>query len=355
MGEERGNGSSRSRDSLIHGVAEFLAKVSDCTSLEVLEVSPLAGGAVQENHRVDVVFADGVHQGRHELVLRLDAPTRIAASLARTEEFQVMRAAWEVGAAVPEPLWECRDPAVIGREFFLMRRLPGVAAGHRLVRDPELDPIRERLVERLGRELALIHRIRPPHPELEFLPEPDFSPALDRVAELRGYLDGLPGPQPTIEWGLRWLERRARPSPEVVLCHGDYRTGNYLVDEGEISGVLDWEFARWGDPLEDIGWFCARCWRAGRFDREAGGMASREVFYRGYEREAGVEIDRDGVAYWETMATARWAILALQQGQRYLSEVPEPAHPGGSIELALTARMVPEMEMDILMQLDTHR
>jgi len=42
------------------------------------------------------------------------------------------------------------------------------------------------------------------------------------------------------------------------------------------------------------------------------------------------------------MATLRWAVIALQQGQRHLSG-EEP-----SLELALTARMLPELELDIL-------
>ncbi|MDX1432693.1 MAG: phosphotransferase family protein, partial [Gammaproteobacteria bacterium] len=241
----------------------------------------------------------------------------------------------------------CDDRALIGREFYLMRRLPGVAAGHLLVRDQSLgDDARERLVERLGEELARLHQVEPPHAKLDFLPGPALSPAHGRIAEYRGYLDVLPEAQPVIEWGLRWLERKAPESRDVVLCHGDYRTGNYLVHDGALSGILDWEFARWCDPLEDIGWFCARCWRFGRFEREAGGMGSREAFYRGYERVAGRCVERELVPYWEVMAAVRWAILAIQQGRRHTSG-EEP-----SLELALTGRRVPEMELDILMQID---
>ena len=75
-------------------------------------------------------------------------------------------------------------------------------------------------------------------------------------------------------------------------------------------------------------------------------MGSREAFYRGYERVSGKSIDRELIPYWEIMATVRWAIIALQQGERHTSgeEV--------SLELALTGRMVPEMELDVLMQIE---
>ena len=83
--------------------------------------------------------------------------------------------------------------------------------------------------------------------------------------------------------------------------------------------------------------------RFGQTAREAGGIAGREPFYRGYERVAGRPIDRDAVAYWEVMAHLRWAVIALQQGERFISG-GEP-----SLELALTGRLIPtELELEIL-------
>ena len=75
-------------------------------------------------------------------------------------------------------------------------------------------------------------------------------------------------------------------------------------------------------------------------------MGSREAFYRGYERISGKTINRALIPYWEVMATVRWAVIALQQGHRHTSGEET------SLELALTGRMVPEMELDILMQIE---
>ena len=54
----------------------------------------------------------------------------------------------------------------------------------------------------------------------------------------------------------------------------------------------------------------------------------------------------EAVAYWETAAYLRWAAVAIQQGMRHTSGT-EP-----SIELALTGRMLPEIEQDLLRHLD---
>jgi aminoglycoside phosphotransferase (APT) family kinase protein len=347
VGMNGGNGSVPLGEELSHGLGAFLSEVSDCDSLEIIALERLSGGAVQENYALDAHFSGGSMAGRQELVLRTDAPSGVAASRSRADEFAVLKVAWEAGLKVPEPLWACADDTHIGRAFYVMRRLPGDARGYKLVRDPDLDAVRESLVDHLGEELARLHAIEPPHPELEGLPQPPLSPAHSRIQEYRGYLDKLPDPQPTLEWGLRWLERKAPASDEVVLCHCDYRTGNYLVEQGKLSGILDWEFASWSDPLEDIAWFCARCWRFGQWHQEAGGMGSREAFYEGYERNSGKTINRELIPYWEVMATVRWAIIALQQGHRHTSGEET------SLELALTGRMVPEMELDILMQIDT--
>lgn len=346
MGLNGGSQASHLGREMVHAVGEFLAGVCDCAQLEILDMRLLSGGAVQENFALDIQVEGGSDPGRHALVLRTDANSRVQTSLSRSEEFAVLKAVNAAGVTVPEPLWLCEDPSVIGRTFFVMRRVPGVAAGHKLVRDPGLETARESLLERLGEELARVHAIRPGHPGLEFLPECGYAPALNRVNLYRHYLDALNAPQPALEWCLNWLQRNQPEASQVVLCHSDYRTGNYMVDGGELSGILDWEFAAWSDLHEDIGWFCARCWRFGRTDREAGGMGSRDALYRGYERASGVSIDHDAVAYWEVMAAVRWAVIALQQAERHLSGEEE------SLELALTGRLVPEMEMDALMKID---
>ncbi len=346
MGLNGGSQASHLGKEMVYAVGEYLAGVSDGARLEIRDMRLLSGGAVQENYALDIEVEGGSDPGRHPLVLRTDAPSRVETSLSRSEEFAVLKTAHAAGVTVPEPLWLCEDPSVIGRAFFVMRRIQGVAAGHKLVRDPGLETAREALVERLGEELAKIHAIRPGAQGLEFLPDCGYAPALNRVNLYRRYLDALSSPQPALEWCLNWLERNQPENADVVLCHSDYRTGNYLVDGGKLTAILDWEFTAWSDYHEDIGWFCARCWRFGRHDREAGGMGSRESFYRGYERRSGAIIDPGAVAYWEVMAAVRWAVIALQQAERHLSGEQE------SLELALTGRLVPEMEMDALMQID---
>ena len=325
----------------------FLSVAAGASSVSVANLRLLSGGAIQENWAADISFADGPWQGPLAAVIRTDSPSGVRLSLGRAQEFALFRAAFAAGVTVPEPLWLCEDEGVIGKPFFIMRRVGGIAAGHKLVKDDGAGGGRQHLARQLGCELARIHSIRPPRPDLAFLPEVHGAPALARIAQFRHYLDQHDLPRPAIEYGLRWLELRAPPRSIIVLCHNDYRTGNYMVDANGVTGILDWEFAGWGDPHEDIGWFCARCWRFGAIGREAGGIGARDDFYAGYEAEADARIDRPGVLFWEVMATIRWAMIAIQQAERHTSG-SEP-----SLELALTGHIVPELEQQILEMIAT--
>ena len=128
----------------------------------------------------------------------------------------------------------------------------------------------------------------------------------------------------------------------ICLIHADFRTGNYLVHEGELAAILDWEFAAFGDPHEDLGWMLVRYWRFGADEREAGGIGSRAGFLDGYEAAADWPVDRAVVPYWEVMGTVRWAVIALMQAARHFRAGEE------SLELALTAHVLPVLELDLL-------
>jgi aminoglycoside phosphotransferase (APT) family kinase protein len=220
-----------------------------------------------------------------------------------------------------------------------MERLPGVAAAHLITRDAKLAPDPVRLAGELAENLARLHRIAPPHPALRFL---KTMLARDNIAYFRRYLDTLPRAYPVFEWGLRWCELNAPEREDTALIHRDYRTGNYLVNDGRLSGVLDWEFAAWGNPLEDVAWICVRYWRFARPDLEVGGIARAEDFVPAYERASGRKVSRRDLDYWQVMGNLRWAMIVLQQVDRHLSGV-QP-----SLELALTGHIVSQLELEIL-------
>ena len=324
-------------------LARSLAEASGAGAVEIGRIALLPGGAIQENWGIDADFDGGPLSGPQRLVLRCDGLTGVPSSLGRIEEFAVLQAAFAAGVTLPEPLFACADPGVLGKPFFVMRRVGGSAAGRPITLDSALEPARPAIAERLGRELARLQTIRPPRADLDFLPS--IGP-VEHIAQFRTYLDRHPNPRPVLEWALRWAETHAPEPLPSVLCHRDFRTGNYMLDGAKLTAILDWEFAGWGDPDEDIGWLCCKGWRFGRLDREAGGIAERAPFYRGYESESGRRLDPERVKFWEVMANLRWAVIAMQQSDRFLR--------GGarSLSTAITGRRATECELELLMLLD---
>jgi aminoglycoside phosphotransferase (APT) family kinase protein len=340
-------------------LAAWLRVVTAADDVRVTRFERLRGGAIQQNYLLDVDVRGGAWEGARSWVLRTDALSRVDASASRASEFEVLRIAHAAGVRAPAPLFLCTDPSVLGREFFVMERLPGIAAGHRITRDAALVRDPAALAYELGANLARIHALpAPPGARLDAPASPasasgtasgesadpgrgtPANPALEAIAVYRQWLDRLGDAYPVLEWGLRWCERHAPATYEATFVHRDYRTGNYLVDDGKLVGILDWEFAARGDPREDLGWFTARCWRFAGRDLEAGGIAPLQPFIAGYTAVAGRDVSRDDLRYWQTMAHLRWALIALQQAQRHRDE--------RSLELALTGRIVDELEHEVL-------
>lgn len=295
--------------------------------VRIVSAQRLTGGAIHENWRLDLEGTDP------PLVLRKAGRSTVPESQPRAWEYSVQAVAYAAGVRTPRPLLLYEDTDLLGSAFFLMECISGTARPSEILADEDTAG----LAAELGEQLALIHSVDPP-PEDGRIGR--HTPH-DAIARYRGYLDRQTRPRPVLEWGLRWLEVNA-PAVEPVLSHGDFRTGNYLVRDGRLTAVLDWEFAGSSDRHADLGWFCAKCWRFKRYDREAGGLASREVFYEAYRRAGGGPVDRDVVAYWEVMAHVRWGIIALQQADRHLSGQE------CALELALLGRRLAELEHEVL-------
>jgi aminoglycoside phosphotransferase (APT) family kinase protein len=210
----------------------------------------------------------------------------------------------------------------------------------RVVRNPELARSRELLPGELAQSLARLHRVTPANAALPFPTRP--SPARSALDQLAQMLASLPGSFPATEYALAWLRERLPRDEQVCLVHGDFRTGNFLVTPEGLSAILDWEFAHFGSPYEDLAWISVRDWRFGRLDQPIGGFAAREPFYAAYEAQTRGSVDLAQVLWWEICGNLRWAVGSVYQGERYLSGEQQ------DLELVAIARRNVEMEFEAL-------
>lgn len=297
------------------------AALADALGSRVERAVRVAGGASKEAWAVDTA------DGRSLLVRRAGGGVIHADTLSLREEYEVLVAAREAGVRVPEPVAYLGE--VDGRETFAMERVGGETIGRRIVRSPPPG-----LARQLAEELARVHAI--PAARLPFLPRVDLFPRLESE------LDAIGEPHPAIEYGLTWCRTRLPLAREPVVSHGDFRIGNVAVDEHGIVAVLDWEFAKVADPLEDLAWPLIRAWRFGADALRLGGVADAEPYLARYEELTGRAIPRAELAVWEVLSNCKWAIGALSQARRHLSGEER------SVELAILGRLAAEMEWELL-------
>lgn len=299
-----------------------------------LRARALGGGACQDNYRLDLTLGERPTV----LVLRSDPVDALPGSLTRAQEHAVIQAAVAVGAPTPAARWLKQGLLRPGAWAVLMDWVPGVALGARVVRDPELEGARQRLPEQLGAALASIHRVDPGTP----LPLPPVAdPVSSALEALRRTLDGLPQARPAQELAFRWLEKQELGRVPVVLTHGDFRVGNFLVTAEGLAAVVDWEFAHWGAAAEDLAWMAVRDWRFGRLNLPAGGLCRRTALWRAYTAAGGEAVDPVHAHFWEVYGNLRWAAGAILQGTRAAAGAQD-------IELAAIPWRAAEMEYEAL-------
>jgi len=290
---------------------------------------PLSGGASRHTWSFDAELPDG---GVRRMILRHDPPGAPAPE-GMAKEAACIRAAARAGVPVPELFDHGDGTGTLPWPYLLLERLGGETIPRRLLRDPVLAEVRGALPYRLGRILAAIHAI-----DVDGLPA---LPTQDAVEDTIRIYRELDEPRPSVEIGLRWLAEHRPPPRGTALVHGDFRNGNLLVDASGVRGVLDWELAHAGDPLEDLGWLCVKAWRFGS-ELPVGGFGAREELLRGYADGGGDAPDADTLRWWEVFGTLRWLVLCRFQAERARSGAER------SVELTALGRKVCEQEHDLL-------
>ena len=313
-------------DELIHGLSAALARIG---LPQPDRIERLSGGANMESWRFNAGTADCVLRRAPSAKMMADR------TLDHRGEAALIQAARAAGVSAPEVLVELDPSDGIGSGF-VMRCLAGTP-------DPAVilesqDPAA--LLSEFARELAAIHRV-----PVAALPAPLMETAA-ALAELKGRFLSYGGDRPILALALRWLERNLPRPAAPRLVHGDFRLGNLLVDQGQLSGVLDWELAHLGDPHEDLAYACMTVWRFARPDRPAFGLGSVEALADAYTDAGGAAFEPARFRFWLIYRTVWWALGCLQMGAMWRSGVDR------SLERVVVARRTAEQELDLLLMLE---
>ena len=138
-----------------------------------------------------------------------------------------------------------------GRRFFVMERLAGRALMGG-IRVRELGGSGLRLFRQLPDVTASVQA------SLHRLDARPLVEAMGATAGIERWFDALSAQIDAgadgFRGGLDWLvEHRPRTGARMSICHGDLWGGNILVEDGNVSGILDWTTVTVAEPVLDVG------------------------------------------------------------------------------------------------------
>ena len=277
-------------------------------ALDVRDVRQIPGGASRETFSIELAYREDGRDVVQRVILRRDP----ASSLIDTEralEYRTYAAIHPTDVPVPRPILLEEDPRHLDRPFSLMEEIPGCETAIQQFTTPHYAPLRQKIGHAKWTILGRLAALDP-----LALGANEFMEVPSRQTCARRELDYWAGviakdamsPQPVAEATVRWLRRQMPPPAwKMSLVHGDFRSGNFLYDrQGTIRGVLDWEMAHLGDPLEDLAWSLDPLW--GWPERHlAGGLLPPDEAIRIWEAASGLEVDRQAFRWWQVFASLK--------------------------------------------------
>lgn len=315
---------AREQLDLAERIAAFLRpRMAGAEDLRVERVYRIPGGASRETWSFDLVWREDGEPRRRGHILRRDPVAGLLETDRRTEYASYTAFA---GSAVPVPriYWLEESGGPLERPFFIMERVDGCSPdGMALALRPD-DAGKAHIARRKFEILGAIHSAEPRAIGLGELNPEGFPAAEDCAArELRHWAGIVAAqatePLPVIQLAIAWLRTHLPPPAQrIAVCHGDYRSGNFLYDADDIRAILDWEMVHLGDPLEDFAWTCLENWRYGqgyagggrRKDGLVGGLLPFDEAAAIYSAAAGVRVDPAALRWWTLLshvkATGIW-------------------------------------------------
>jgi aminoglycoside phosphotransferase (APT) family kinase protein len=270
--------------------------------LTVTAFRPLPGGFGKET----ILFAAQGEALDGEFVMRRDpgdnqSLTNDCHEVAR--EYPVIRAVFASGFPAPDALWLDTEHALLpGGHFIVMRKSPGELGGSFFGATAQITP---ELGEALAGIAARLHTLEPliELGDLASFIKPGLW-ALSRGEAARRYIEGWRDyylaeahtPSPALLAIYGWLlENVPNRSEPAALVHGDVGFNNFLFEQGQLSAVLDWEFAHIGDPAEELGYIAVT----------TGNSLDWPAFMASYVKAGGDPVDARTLHYFKVWAYAR--------------------------------------------------
>lgn len=304
--------------SLTRGLERFLTQRWNAP-VAISDVRRMLGGAARTTWSCTATTT----QWSRGLVFRLNGGDADLHLSADHTEYMVMKAAFEAGIPVPEPLFFEEAEEWLGAGFAIMAEV----ADCETALAPFTQAERERLGEDVWSILGRIARLDPGALDLDGVLD---AATLENTARQQLevwsaiFSDSLLHPDPIGEAAIRWMDlNMPPPAHKLALVHGDYRVGNLLFGRhGRVMAVLDWEMAHLGDPLEDLAWSLDPR-QAVDTPELAGGLAPYGRAIALWEAASGLDVDPVALRWWQVFAAFKALAIWTKSASIYETRTPK--------------------------------
>ncbi len=245
-----------------------------------------------------------------ELILRLGPDFGLFAPYEVAPQVLAMQSLAGSAVPLPQAYWHSDDPSILGAPFLFCNKVAGTALVPWVsATEPAMDEgLRRSLATQFIDSLAALHRVDWTQQPIAAMAQgiTRENAALRSLSHWQSQIERWAlRPYPLAELGLRWLRAHAPVAPQVAIVHGDYRTGNFLAQEGHITAILDWELTHLGDPHEDLGWASLPMYKGG--SPFICRLAEPDWFYQRYGQQVGFVPDAASVHYYQVFSFLKLA------------------------------------------------
>ena len=305
-----------SRQDLGIEFAAYLSKKLK-TKFRCKQIKRIFGGASRETFSVELI------QEKEDCPCNVIYRRSQKSSLIDTDqetEYLAYLAFQDSEVPVPKLIALEKSSKPLGAPFLVMEQLPGLSSSpfDKEAYKPYQKELGRQFWSILGKIASLditnknlTKSFKKSSPKLLWKQELDYWVKVIRTDSL--------GVEPILEAGIRELYRSSPlEAQKLCLVHGDYRNGNFLVKKDKITGILDWEMAHMGDPLEDLAWALSPIWCWEDRLRPAYLISLGESLDL-WMKESTLDIDKKSLAWWELFTCVKGMAIWISAGNEFSS------------------------------------
>jgi len=295
--------------------SKFISYYSKFTNKEfsLMSFERVFGGASRETFRIHVKDKTGSEE---KLILRRTQESSLIET-SQITEYLAYSAYQGTSVPVPAMIDINEDEEILGAPFMLMQKLDGMSAS------PFTPSAYSPHEKKLGLQFwSILGDIARKDINDDFInqfenknEDPCWKVELDKWVNV--IKEDSISIEPILEAGIRKLYESPPKEPhKKSLVHGDYRNGNFLFKENKITGILDWEMAHIGDPLEDLGWALSPIWSWQDHETPAYLIGRQEALSL-WESSSGLTIDNNDLKWWELFACVKGMAIWISAGNEF--------------------------------------